>query len=235
MADKHLMVVGGHISDPENMAGALMLKHRRAGWDVTIVAATPGEKGHPTLPPEEYVPMRMEDAQASAAFIGANLEVMPYKDGELPVDEESTWLMADLIRRYRPTVILTHWKGSMHRDHTHTYEIVNRALFKAALPAFKREHPAHAVRALLYPENWEDMEDYVADVYVDVSEVFEDYLKLLRTHVLMRENYASFRYYDYYEALGRTRGALAGFERAVTLMRPRSIYNFERQRGLLLD
>ena len=45
----HLMVVGGHISDAENMAGAVMLKHKKAGWDITIVHATTGEKGHPTL------------------------------------------------------------------------------------------------------------------------------------------------------------------------------------------
>lgn len=235
MANNHLMVVGGHISDAENMGGALMLKHKRAGWDVTIVAATPGEKGHPTLSAEDYLPMRLEDARASGEFIGASVEVMPYKDGELLVTEESTWLMADLIRRYKPTVILTHWKGSMHQDHINTYEIVHRALFKAALPAFKREHPAHSVRAVLYPENWEDMEGYAADVYVDVSAVFEDYLKLLKTHALMRESYASFRYYDYYEALGRTRGALGGFDRAVTLMRPRSMYIYERRDGVLLD
>lgn len=235
MSNNHLMVVGGHISDPENMAGALMLKHKRAGWDVTIVAATPGEKGHPTLPPEEYIKMRYADAEASARFIGANLEILPYKDGELPVNEESTWMIADLIRQYRPTVILTHWNGSFHQDHNNTHEIVMKSLFKAGLPAFKREHPHHAVRAVLFPENWEDMEGYSADIYVDVSNVFDDYLELLKTHALMRENYASFRYYDYYEALGRTRGALSGFDRAVTLMRPRSMYNFERRSGLLLD
>ena len=40
------MVVGAHISDAENMAGAVMLKHKRAGWDVTIVHVTAGDKGH---------------------------------------------------------------------------------------------------------------------------------------------------------------------------------------------
>lgn len=235
MAKNHLMVVGGHISDPENMAGALMLKHKRAGWDVTIVAATPGEKGHPTLPPEEYLKMRLEDARASSEFIGANFELLPYRDGELPVNEESTWLMADLIRKYRPTVILTHWHGSMHQDHANTNEIVRKALFKAGLPAFRREYPPHSPQALLFPENWEDMEGYVPDIYVDVSDVFDDYLKLLKTHALMRENYASFRYYDYYEALGKMRGALAGFDRAVTLMYPHSMYRFERRTGLMLD
>ena len=235
MADQHLMVVGAHISDAENMAGAVMLKHKRAGWDVTIVHVTAGEKGHPTLPPEEYIKMRRADAQASAEFIGANVEILPYKDGELEVTEEAIWQVADLIRRYRPTVVVTHWNGSFHQDHNYTHQIVRKALFKAALPAFQREHPAHAIRALLYAENWEDMEGYSADIYLDVTDVFDDYLKLLKTHALMRESYASFRYYDYYEALGTVRGALAGFGKAVTLMRQPSLYSFETRAGLLLD
>jgi LmbE family N-acetylglucosaminyl deacetylase len=231
----HLMVVGAHISDAENMAGAAMLKHKRAGWDVTIVHVTAGEKGHPTLPAEEYIKMRHADAEASAAFIGANVEILPYKDGELLVTEESCWLVADLIRRYRPTVLLTHWRGSFHQDHNYTHDIVKNALFKAGLPAFKREHPAHYPRAVFYAENWEDMEGYSADVYLDVTDVFDDYLKLLKTHALMRERYASFRYYDYYEALGQMRGALGGYSKAVTMMRPRSLLSFGRQPGLLLE
>jgi len=234
MADQHLMVVGAHISDAENMSGAVMLKHKKAGWDITIVHVTAGEKGHPTLSAEEYLEMRLEDARASAEFIGANYEVMPYKDGELEVNEESIWTLADLIRRYRPTMIITHWNGSFHQDHNNTHHLVWKARYKAALQAFKRDYPAHSVRSILYSENWEDMENYVADIYLDVSDIFGDYLKVLKTHALMRERYASFRYYDYYEALGTVRGALAGFDKAVTLMRHPSIYGYERESDLLL-
>lgn len=231
----HMMVVGGHISDAENMAGAAMLKHARAGWHITIVHMTAGEKGHPTLSPEEYIEMRRADAQASAAFIGANLEILPYKDGELEVIDEAVWAVADLIRKYRPALLVTHWHGSLHRDHTNTHDIVKQAMFRAALPTFEREHPAHAVKALRYAENWEDMEGYSADVYLDVSDVFDDYLDLLKTHALMREDYASFRYYDYYRALGTVRGALAGFDKAVTFMREHSVYHFLREKDLLLS
>lgn len=230
----HLMVVGAHISDAENMAGAVMLKHKRAGWDVTIVHVTAGDKGHPTLSAEEYNVWRVNDAKASAKFLGANYELLPYRDGELKVNDESEWAVADLIRKYRPTVIITHWKGSLHVDHTNTHHIVHGALFKAGLQAFKREYPAHYPSALYYSENWEDMEDYNADIYLDVSDVFDDYLKLLKTHALMRERYASFRYYDYYEALGVTRGCLGGYQRAVTLMTPHSLYRFQHEPGLLL-
>jgi LmbE family N-acetylglucosaminyl deacetylase len=231
----HLMVVGAHISDAENMAGAVMLKHKRAGWDISIVHVTAGEKGHPTLPPEEYIKMRHADAHASGEFIGASVEILPYLDGESQVTEEAAWLIADLIRKYRPTAVITHWRGSFHGDHNNTHDLVKMALFKAGLPAFKREHPSHYPRAVLFSENWEDMEGYSADIYLDVTDVFDDYLKLLKTHALMRERYSSFRYYDYYEALGTTRGCLGGFGKAVTLMKSHSMYNYARNSGLLAE
>lgn len=231
----HLMVVGAHISDAENMAGAVMLKHKKAGWGISIVHITAGDKGHPTLSVEDYNKMRVADAQASAEFIGADYHILPYKDAELEVTEEAVWHVADLIRLYRPTVLITHWRGSFHPDHNNTHDIVRKALQKAGLQAFRREHPAHYPQQVLYSENWEDMEGYSADIYLDVSEVFDDYLKLLKTHALMRERYSSFRYYDYYEALGRTRGALGGYDRAVTLMRHRSLLSFTKKPGLLTE
>ncbi len=230
----HLMVVGAHISDAENMAGAVMLKHKRAGWDITIVHLTAGEKGHPTLSPEDYLKMRLEDARASAAFLGANLEILPYKDAESEVSGEAAWRVAHLIRKYRPTILITHWRGSFHRDHRNTHSIVKDALFKADLAAFRTADPAHTPRAVFYAENWEDMEGYQADIYLDVTDVFPDYLRLLKTHALMRDSYASFRYVDYYEALGTMRGALAGYGKAVTLMRPHDVFTFQHQPGLLL-
>jgi LmbE family N-acetylglucosaminyl deacetylase len=68
MANRHLMVVGAYFGR-RKYGGAVMLKHKKAGWDVTIVHVTAGEKGHPTLPPEEYIKMRHADAKASGEFI----------------------------------------------------------------------------------------------------------------------------------------------------------------------
>jgi len=150
-------------------------------------------------------------------------------------DDDSRLVLADLIRKYKPTVVITHWKGSFHPDHNNTHLITHNALFKAGLSAIEREYPAHSPQAVFYSENWEDMEGYSADIYLDVSDVFEDYLKMLKSHALMGGDYASFRYFDYYEALGTTRGALGGFKYAATLMRPPSMYRFDRKSGLLLD
>lgn len=220
-----IMVIGAHAGDAENMAAAAVLKHTRAGFPATIVHLTLGEAGHPRLSPEEYAEQRKREVAESARLMGAEAIWLPYPDGQLPVNDEVKFTVADLIRQKKPSVILTHWKGSMHKDHRAAYQIVEDAQFFAALPAIRRtspdgqELPAHFA-PVLYSENWEDMEGYRPDLYLDVTDVWDDYLKVLCSHEFIRGGISTFRYLDYYSALGITRGCLGGMSRAVTLMMP---------------
>ena len=54
----------------------------------------------------------------------------------------------------------------------------------------------------------------------NVSDVWDDYLAVLKSHALMAGGVSKFRYLDYYDALGTTRGCLGGFRKAVALMAP---------------
>ena len=218
----NLMVVGAHAGDAENMAGATVLKHTRAGRQAIIVHMTLGEAGHPTLAPEVYAEQREKEIQSAAVLLGARTVCLGYADGLLPADDQVKLRLCDLIREERPAAIITHWRGSLHKDHTATYEIVRDAIFYAALPAIRRALPAHRVPGLYFAENWEDMEGWRADLFLDVSSVWEDYLAALRTHELMRGGVSPFRYLEYYDALGTTRGCLGGFPKAVAFMLPPS-------------
>ena len=213
-----IMVVGAHAGDAENMAAAAVLKHTRGGHAATIVHMTLGEAGHPTLPPEVYAEQRKREVKESAQLMGAKAIWLPYRDGELPANDDVKFLVCDLIRQEKPTIILTHWEGSFHKDHVATNEIVRDAIFFAALPTIKQDLPAHRVQGVYFPENWEDMEGWRADIYLDATEVWEDYLAVLRSHEFIRGGVSSFRYLDYYNALGTTRGCLGGFQKAVALM-----------------
>jgi N-acetylglucosamine malate deacetylase 1 len=223
-----IMVVGAHAADAEVMGGATILKHVDQGWRAVLVHATLGEKGHPVLTPEEYAEVKRDEVQRAAALLSAEVEVLPYGDGELPINEEVQWRIADLIRSYRPDVLLTHWKGSFHRDHRATHTNVTESLFLAGLPAFKREHPAHAGFRLYFAENWEDWDDFRPDVYLDVADVWDRYLEAIHAYSLFRGEVVAFPYEQWYTGASLLRGALAGCRRAVALMRP------EREGHLML-
>jgi LmbE family N-acetylglucosaminyl deacetylase len=234
MSDKCIMVVGAHAADAEIMGGATVLKHVDAGWRAVLVHMTPGEKGHRTLSPEEYARIKEEEARDAARILGAESVMLPFKDGELPVSIDAQWAIADTIRHYRPTVLLTHWHGSLHRDHRNTSLNVMESLSLARLPAFKREHPAAGPSRVLYAENWEDEDGFKPDLYLDIGAVFDRYIEAIHAYSLFRGEVATFQYEQWYRGASEMRGAEGGFRRAVALMEPRSYWQRRPVDGLLL-
>jgi LmbE family N-acetylglucosaminyl deacetylase len=231
---KCIMVVGAHAADAEIMGGATVLKHVDAGWRAVIVHMTPGEKGHRNLSPEEYARIKVEEADNAARILGADCVMLPYKDGELPVNLDVQWAIADTIRQFRPTVLLTHWQGSLHRDHRNTSLNVMESLFLARLPAFVRQHGAHGPSKVLYAENWEDEDGFKPDLYVDVADVFDRYIEAIHAYSLFRGEVVTFAYEQWYRGASELRGAEGGFKRAVALMEPKSYWQRRPVAELLL-
>jgi LmbE family N-acetylglucosaminyl deacetylase len=217
---KHILAIGGHVGDVENTAGLLLTKYAMAGHRASIIHMTAGEKGHPKMNHRAYREQRIREANASAKIMGAQeCIILDHPDGELHVTQETIHEMCDLIRRLRPDIVLTHWRGSFHRDHRNTYEIVMEGGFLAALPGIERARPAHLIRGLYFCENWEDMEDYQPDLWIDVSGAFDTWVRACSEHALLRGE-ISFQYLHYYRGLAAKRGAEIGVKHAVTVSLP---------------
>ncbi len=217
---KHILAIGAHIGDAEVTAGLLLTKYAAAGHRATVIHMTAGEKGNPRVDHLAYRRQRVDEAEAAAAKMGVSeCIVLDHPDGELQADEVAIREMCDLVRRLRPDVVLTHWRGSFHRDHRLTHQIVMEGGFLAALPGIQRRDPAHLIRGLYYLENWEDLEDYQPDLWIDVSEVFDRWVEACRCHQLLRGE-ISFNYLHYYTGLAAKRGAEVGARYAVTVSLP---------------
>lgn len=216
----HIMAVGAHCGDMELVAGGVIAKYTRAGHEASIVHLTPGEKGHPHLKPEEYAKQKIEEAKKAAEILGAEPIFLPYRDAELPVNDEVKFKLAEVIREKKPDVIITHWKNSMHPDHANTYLIVEGALLIAALPAFELKYPAHGVRGLFYGENWEDPYGFEPDVYVDITSTYDVWVEAIKQYEFVRGGVSTFRYLDYYTHLAVVRGCLMGVKYAQAFMMP---------------
>ena len=218
----HIMAIGAHAGDMEITAGAGLLLHTHRGNSVTIVHLTLGEKGHQTLPEEVYRVQKFNEAKAAASALGAEMRVLPYKDGELVPSEEAKIAVADLIREIRPTHVITHWPGSIHKDHIATFHIVKDSLFYASLPSIPRSNPPHETNGPYLTENWEDDVNYVPQIYLDVTPVFHDWLKAIQLYQLYAGGISDFDY----TALARQRGVTAGCKYAITfsLQRPLNVY-----------
>jgi LmbE family N-acetylglucosaminyl deacetylase len=126
--------------------------------------------------------------------------------------------VADKIREVKPTHVITHWKASLHPDHEATHRIVNQAVLLASLEGFASAHPRHrGVRGVYYAENWEDAEGFTPYLLVDVTGDLAAWKAAATSYEFIRGGISSFPYLEYYEALARVRGALAGRLHAVAL------------------
>jgi LmbE family N-acetylglucosaminyl deacetylase len=215
----NIMSIAAHPGDAFFAMGAPVALAVHQGGQGSLLSLTLGEKGSATIPPQQYGAMQRAAAEKAASMMGATAEFLHYPDGEVPLNEEAKFAVCDFIRQYKPDTVVTHWKGSWHKDHRACYEIVQDAIFYAALPAIARKLPAHSVGKLFFDDNWEDATGFVPDTYLDITPVFQRWMDACAVFPMWRgEN--GFRYNDYYRSLAVARGCVANFEKAVTLMSP---------------
>lgn len=207
---KLIMAIGGHIGDMELTAGGTLATMSLEGHRIITVALTAGERGNPPhLTDKEYRIQKIEEANKFAKCLGGEAIVFNYLDGELPDNEEVRYQLCDVIRHYKPNILITHWGNSMHKDHANTHKIVKDAQFLAGLPALERDEKAHFAAGPYYAENWEDPDRFKPYVYSVVSEEgFKLWQEAINYHWFALHS-QSFRYKDYYSNLKGVRGAEA--------------------------
>jgi LmbE family N-acetylglucosaminyl deacetylase len=109
--------------------------------------------------------------------------------------------------------LITHWKNSIHKDHEAANRIVIDAQFYAGIRGFERENPAHYAAGPYFAEKWEDPFEFKPYTYIDITEGYELWSKALK-EIWFVTNSKSFKYFDYYDALSKVRGAESRKERA---------------------
>jgi LmbE family N-acetylglucosaminyl deacetylase len=205
-----ILAVGAHAGDAELTSGLLLARQRMRGDRIVILHLTLGEGGNPKLSPEAYGAQKRREALAVGDKLGAEVMFAPYRDGELPNDDDARRFVADVMRRVKPTYVITHWRESLHKDHAAAHAIVRDAVLLASLAGVVTEHPPHrGVRAVWYAENWEDADGFRPHVYVDVTGALERWRDAVGQYEFVRGGVSSFRYLDYYTALATVRGAEA--------------------------
>ena len=214
-----VMAIAAHPGDAFFAMGAPVAFATHAGGQGWFLSLSLGEKGSTKVPLDKYGAAQRQAAEKAAAFLHAKALFLPYLDAEVPINDEAKFAVCDLIREYKPATILTHWKGSWHKDHRACHDIVEDATFYAGLSTMTRKDPAHTVSQLYFADNWEDADGFVPDTYLDITAVFDDWASACSLFPMWRgEN--GFRYNDYYTSLATLRGCVSNSRRAVSLMSP---------------
>ncbi len=86
MAAKRILVLIAHPDDADVHAGGTIARWADEGYDVQLVVATSGDKGHddPTMSREEVITLRRAEQHAAARCLGVqHVTFLDFEDGEL--------------------------------------------------------------------------------------------------------------------------------------------------------
>ncbi len=214
-----ILAIAAHPGDVLFTMGAAVAQHIHNGGQGVFLSLSLGERGSPTIAPPEYGGMQRAATEKAAAMLGAQATFLSYPDAEIPLSDEAGLAVCDLIRQFKPAIIVTHWSGSWHKDHQNCHTIVRDAIFFAGLRSLSRQLPAHSTTKLFFAENWEDMTSFQPDTFLDISTMYDKWAEACGQFPMWRGE-TGFRYHDYYRSLAVMRGCLGGFQYAVALMSP---------------
>jgi len=162
-----LLAIGAHPDDIEIGAFGSLLRWRDA-YDMHIVLATRGEQG---IAEDNDPGVRVAEAQAAAAIIGADFTELQLPDGYLRDDLRTVQKLEEVIRRARPRRVLVHHTQDVHQDHRHL--------------AFATLSAARDVPEVLLYETPGTL-DFRPGWFVDISETVAQKVASVRLHTSQR-------------------------------------------------
>ena len=171
-----VLLFGAHPDDVEWGAGGTVCKLEASGASFGIVDLTRGEMGSRGTAEE-----RDQQANDAASWVGARFRLnLGLPDCGAVDSVENRKLIASVIRRWRPKLVLAPYWEDRHPDHVATGQLIRNAAVYCALKKSTDPNPPHKPSAYLY---------YLLHHFtppalvVDISGVYQRKLELLRMHV----------------------------------------------------
>ena len=175
-----ILALGAHPDDVELGAGATLAKHSRQGDACGIVDLTLGEMGTRGTPE-----IRLEEAKNAAQILGIDIrENLKLRDGFISNDEQSQLKVIEVIRKYRPDIVLCNAPNDRHPDHGEASRLVVRASFLAGLRKIKTsiegelQEPWRPLSVYHYIQYY----DFTPDFIVDVSGFMDAKMDSIKAH-----------------------------------------------------
>jgi LmbE family N-acetylglucosaminyl deacetylase len=250
----NILVVYPHPADSATEASGTVALHAERGDKVTSVVATYGERHHmqwlsdEESKPEaekdpaiarmtlaEYRDFKKREAERIAEVLGVSeLLFLGWNDHEIYFDLDKVAEVADVIRRVRPDIVITHLPishGGVDNDHPNTGKIVMKALETVSnrVRQFDGVAAYHGVKQVFFSfaageevnSNSFFTPGIVPDVWVDTTSVIDK--KVHAIDQLVSQGYHGETARWVIEARDGRWGMLAGCAYAEPFLRPTSI------------
>ncbi len=188
-----VLAIGAHPDDVEFLCAGTLALLKNKGWNIHIATMTPGDCGSATLSREEISCIRKKEATLSASMLDSGYDCMESEDLFISYDKKTLTRVTRLIRKVKPTIVITMSPSDYMVDHEMTSKIVQTSCFAAGVVNVETDNVKayDKIPYLYYMDPIEGKDKFghkiEAGIIVDISDVITIKEKMLAAHKSQRE------------------------------------------------
>jgi bacillithiol biosynthesis deacetylase BshB1 len=177
MPSVDVLAIFAHRDDAELNAGGTLAKLAKQGRSTAILDLTQGEMGT-----RGSAATRAAEASEAAKILGVSVrENLELPDAGITNTPETRAMVAAVIRRLKPRVVVAPARHGRHPDHHVAAQLVRDACFVSGLAKVAPEYPPHRPLKLLHALSFREDHDKPTFV-VDISDEFETKLAAIKCY-----------------------------------------------------
>ena len=174
-----ILAFAAHPDDTELACAGTLYKHVQAGYRVGVVDLTYGQ-----LSTLGDLPTRAQEAKSAAQILGLSLrENLGLEDGFFVNDASTRLKIIQVLRYYRPRIVLANAIQDRHPDHGRAAELVVQACFYSGLAKIKTWDAKGLPQAAFRPKavyHYIQDDDLNPDFVVDITAQMDKKMQAIR-------------------------------------------------------
>ncbi|MBP6875699.1 MAG: bacillithiol biosynthesis deacetylase BshB1 [Candidatus Eisenbacteria bacterium] len=171
-----VLAIGAHPDDVDMICGGTLAKLTAGGRRAAIVDLTRGEMASRGTPE-----IRAREAQAAAEILGVQERIiLDLGDGRLENNAENRRRLIEVIRRLRPTLILTHFWDDLHPDHAAAGHLVRAIMYPVGFARYPAEGEPYRPNEVLF---FMAHTTFPPSFVVDISDFHERKMAAVKSYV----------------------------------------------------
>jgi len=181
-SNERVLAVVAHPDDAECLCAGTLARAKRDGAEIGICVLCRGDRGQPATPIANLTAVRCKEMTAAAKLLGAVLLRGEFGDGQLVDGPAQRKKLIELYRRFRPTLVLAHWREDYHPDHRAAGALAEAASWFCASAGHKTEAVTMDRQPALWWMDTVNMTGFEPGFFVDVSDQMDLKRRMLACH-----------------------------------------------------
>lgn len=181
-ANERVLAVVAHPDDAELLCAGTLARAHADGAAIGICVLCQGDKGQPIPPIADLAGVRRQEMAAAAQLLGAELLLGEFHDAELADGPTERRRLTELLRQFRPTLLLAHCPEDYHADHRAASALAETASWSCAATGQPALGPSLPVPPALWWMDAVSLGSFVPGFFVDIAAFVDVKRQMLACH-----------------------------------------------------